>query len=116
MRIQRLLNPPVAPGTEVTLCMTVLALPQIAVRLNPMLIAPVLIVILGHGRIDMAEHAVPGCGLVVVTLKAVIHLRQDFNLPKLILLVDDCMTFLAAEFLTLDVNSVIELIDLLVGE
>lgn len=58
MGVQRLLDSPVALGTEVMLCMTVLALLQIAVRLNLVLIVPVLIVILGHGVIEMAEHAV----------------------------------------------------------
>jgi hypothetical protein len=116
MGVQGLLNSPMAFGTEVMLCMTVLALLQTAVRLNLMLMVPVLIVILGHGVIEVAEHAVLGCGLVVMTFKAVIHLRQNFNLLELVPLVEDKMTLLTAEFLVLDVNIVIELIDLLIGK
>lgn len=51
-----------------------------------------------------------------MTFEAVIHLRQDLNLLKLVLLVEDEMTLLTAESLVLDVNIVIELIDLLIGE
>lgn len=98
------------------LSMAVLALLQIAVRLKLMLIVPVLIVILGHGVIEVTEHAVLRCGLIVMAFKAVIHLRQYLNLLELVLLVEDEVTFLTAEPLVLDVNIVIELIDLLIGE
>jgi hypothetical protein len=56
MGIQGFLNTTMAAGAETLFRMAGIALLEIIVRLNLVLIIPIGIMILGHGGIEMAEH------------------------------------------------------------